>query len=354
MNTSYRLSIGLVLLCLCMVIVAACGGSPAAPAPAAPAAESEEPEAADTAASGALETTDVSIRLSWVPQWQFAGYIAAEVNGYYDEAGLNVTINGGGPEFPEIQMVASEADTFGTQWPDTIMIARENDVDLVMLATFFQTSPTAYMVHADSGIASPEDFIDKSVAVFYGSGLETEYRGMLAEVGVDASTITEVPGEFTLEPFLSRRVDVWPVYATDQPNTVRNQGVDINLLFARDYGVTMIGDGLFATRAFVEANPRTTEAFVHASLRGWNWAAENPEEAVALIHEYNPEIAVEQLTFEAQETIPLLRYGAGETCIGWNDMAAWDAEHEMLVNLGTLQGEATVADSMTNEFVESY
>jgi ABC-type nitrate/sulfonate/bicarbonate transport system substrate-binding protein len=265
-----------------------------------------------------------------------------------------VTLNGGGPEFPEVQMVSSGADQFGTTWADTLFIARENGINLVSLATLFQTSPSAYMVHADADINEPADFAGKTVGVFYGGGIESEYRALLQSEGVDRSQIDEVPGEVSLEPFLSRRVDVWPVYATDQPNTVREMGVDIDLIYARDYGIVMIGDTLFATEEFVAQNPNTTQAFVSASLRGWQWAIANPDAAIELVHNYNPEIDIEQLRFEAEQTIPLLTYGAGATCVGYNDSAVWEAERELLVDLEVIAGNVTVDEVMTNRFVDAF
>ncbi len=352
------------LLVLIAFLIGACGGATEAPAASEPeeeaAAPAEEAAAEDGAATdaeeatGEPEVTDVSIRFSWVPQYQFAGYIVAEVNGYYDEVGLDVTLNGGGPEFPEVQMVAGGSDTFGTSWPDTIMIAHENDIDLVTLATFYQTSPSAYMVHADSGIEGVEDFVGKTVGVFYGGGLETEYRGMLAAEGIDASEISEVPGEYHLEPFISRRVDVWPVYATNEPNVARREGLEIDLIYARDHGVTMIGDALFTTEEFATNNPNTTRAFVEATLRGWNWAAENPEAAVELLEEYNSDLDHEQLTFEATEGYKLLTYGAGATCIGWNDATAWEAAQEMLVELGIIEEAMPLEAVMDNSYVADY
>jgi ABC-type nitrate/sulfonate/bicarbonate transport system substrate-binding protein len=314
----------------------------------------EEEEDTTGAAAGEPEVTDVSIRFSWVPQYQFAGYIVAEVNGYYDEAGLDVTLNGGGPEFPEVQMVAGGSDDFGTSWPDTIMLAHENDIDLVTLATFYQTSPGAYMVHADSGIESVEDFAGKTIGVFYGGGLETEYRGLLAAAGIDQSEMEEVPGEFNLEPFISRRVDIWPVYITSEPHIARREGVEIDLILPRDYGVAMMGDSLFTTEEFATNNPNTTRAFVEATLRGWNWAAENPEEVITLLQEYNPELDTEQLTYEATEGYKLLTYGAGAECIGWNDAEAWQAEQELLVELGVIEETIPLDEIMNNSFVADY
>jgi ABC-type nitrate/sulfonate/bicarbonate transport system substrate-binding protein len=303
---------------------------------------------------GAPELTDVSMRFQWIPQWQFAGYIAAQVRGYYEEEGLNVTLNAGGPDFPTKQLVASGSDDFGTAWVDSMYLSRQRGVPLVAVLTMFQTSPSAFMVHADSGIEGPEDFVGKTVAVYYGGGEETEYIGMLNAAGVERDQVNEVPGQFSLEPFLQRRIDVLPVYATDQPNKVRNQGVDIRLIHGRDYGVVMMGDVLFATEEFIARYPNTVQAFVDASLRGWNWAVENPDEAVALVADYNPELDPEQLTFEAQETIELLTYGAGERCIGWNDPQAWETQRQLLLDLELLEEPVSFEDAANNTFVENY
>ncbi|NJK79165.1 MAG: ABC transporter substrate-binding protein [Chloroflexaceae bacterium] len=324
-------------LLVLVVLVVACGtAAPAVTDPNAP------------------EQREVIMRFQWIPQWQFVGYIAAEVNGYYDEVGLDVTLNGGGPEFPAKQIVASGSEQFGVAWADSMYTARQQGVELVALATLFQVNPTAYMVHSDSGIGGVEDFPGKRVAVFYGGGVEVEYRAMLAAAGVDRSTIIETPGEFSMEPFLRRRVDVWPVYATDQPRAVRQQGAEIDLIFARDYGVVMMGDVLFATSTFIEENPNTVRAFVEASLRGWEWALANPEAAVDLVAEYNPELDRDQLTFEASQTIELLTYGPGARCVGYSDPAVWEAEHQMLLDIGVLEAPIPFEQVANNSFVEGY
>ncbi len=331
--------LGLVLLAL---VVAACGGASSGGTPGA---------GAPTAAGGQqLETTKVSVRLLWVPQYQFAGYIVAKVKGFYDEVGLDVTLNPGGPEIAAVPLVSGGSDTFGVETPDTVLLARERGIPLVALATFFQASPGGFMVHSDSGISGPQDFVGKTVGLSPGS-LETEYRGMLAVNQVDRSKITEVPFDFNLAPFLSRRVDVWPVYVTDQPNTARKQGADVRVIVARDFGVTILGDGLFTTEAFLARNPNTTQAFIDATLKGWEYAAANPDETVALLAAYNKELTVDQLTFEGRETIKLLRYGAGAKCIGWNDRAAWEAEHKTLVDLKILKAPANLDSAINNSFV---
>lgn len=300
------------------------------------------------------EVRDVSMRLQWFPQFQFAGYIVAEQKGYYDEGGLNVTIVPGGPDLVSLPLVATGRDTFGSTGADTVLIAREQDLDVVALATWFQASPVGFMVHSDSGIAGPEDFAGRTVGMFYGDNVETEYRALLAATGVDRATINEIPGDFSLAPFLERRADVWPVYATDQPNTARREGAEVELILARDYGVHLLGDVLFTTAAFAERNPNTVQAFVDATVRGWQDALNNPDEAIELILEFNPELDREQLAFEAAETIKLVRYGIGERCPGFNDRGAWESEAGLLQSLGILQAAPDLDAAVRNEPVADY
>jgi NitT/TauT family transport system substrate-binding protein len=323
------------LLLLLVILLSACTAQPAAP-------------------TNTIEQPKISMRLQWFPQYQFAGYIVAKEKGYYREAGLDVTLNPGGPDLVSLPLVASGSDTFGSTGADTILIAREKDIPVVALATWFQTSPVAFMVHSDAGIKTPNDFEGRTVGMFYGDNVETEYRALLAAANVDRSKITEVPGDYSITPFLNRRVDVWPVYATDQPNTARREGADIELILARDYGVSLLGDVLFTTEEFATKNPNTVQAFVNATLRGWQFALDNPAETVDLIAAYNPELNKEQLAFEAAETIKLLRYGAGATCPGWNGAAAWNTEADLLRQLDILASDADLATALRNDFVAAY
>jgi ABC-type nitrate/sulfonate/bicarbonate transport system substrate-binding protein len=338
MHLTTRHSSLLLLLALALA-AAGCGGT---------ASEPEQP------ATNGLERTEVTMRFQWIAQWQFAGYIAAEVRGYYDEAGLDVTLQSGGPDFPAKQLVASGSEQFGTAWVDSMYLSQQRGVPLVALLTIFQSSPSLYMVHADSDIEEPADFAGKTVAVYPGGGVETEYLALLETADIAREQINEVPGQFSLEPFIQRRLDVLPVYATDQPYRVQQRGVEFRLIDARDYGVELMGDVLFATADFIDQNPNTVRAFVHASLRGWEWAVANPEEAVELIATYNPDLDPGHLAFEAQETIPLVTYGAGERCIGWNDRAAWEAEEQLLLDLGMLEEAVPFEQAANNTFVADY
>ncbi len=312
-----------------------------------------KPPAAATPGTGP-EVRQVSMRLQWFAQYQFAGYIVAKVKGYYQEAGLDVTLNPGGPDLVPLPLVASGKDTFGSTGADTILTSREQDIDVVALSTWFQTSPVAFMVHSDSNIHGPQDFPGHTIGMFYGDNVETEYLALLAATGVSREAITEIPGDFSLAPFLQRRADIWPVYATDQPNTARREGATISLIVARDYGVQLMGDVLFTSATFARENPNTVRAFVSATLRGWAYAISNPKETVDLIVAYNPDLNKDQLTFEANETIKLITYGMGKLCPGYNNLAVWESEAKLLKDLAILKAPATLDAALDNTYVSQY
>ncbi len=315
---------------------------------------SSNPASNTPTASDKPEVTEVSMRLQWLPQFQFAGYLVAEARGYYRDAGLNVTILPGGPDAVPLPLVATGANTFGSTGADTVLISREQGIEVVALATWFQASPVAFMVHRDSGIRSPQDFAGRRVAMFYGDNVETEYRALLAATGVDPASITEIPGDYSLAPFLERRADVWPVYATDQPYTARAAGAEIDLIVARDYGVELMGDVLFTTAEFARKNPNTVRAFVQATLRGWQDALTDPAAAIDIILARSPDFDRGHLEFEATETIKLLRYGIGATCVGASDRQAWAKEAELLRSLGVLKTALDPATVLLTDAVDDY
>src|SRR3954451_17025584 len=98
------------------------------------------PGASGAAAGGAL--TKVKFQLQWVAQSQFAGYYAAIDQGYYRDAGLDVSLLLGGPNVNNVQVVATGGADIGTAWLPNMLQSREGGSDLVSTAQVFQRSGT--------------------------------------------------------------------------------------------------------------------------------------------------------------------------------------------------------------------
>src|SRR6188472_2312513 len=174
-------------------VFAACSGGGASSAPtgaASAGAPSTAPSAAGSPAGSAAALDEVRLQLQWAPQAQFAGYFAAQEQGYYEAAGLKVTLLDGGPDvIPQAVGSAADGPEFTISWVPKVLEAREGTPasDLVDIAQVFQRSGTLSVSWTGSNITSPTDFKDKKVGL-WGSGNELEVTAAAKKAGLAEGT----------------------------------------------------------------------------------------------------------------------------------------------------------------------
>src|SRR5438128_6635289 len=105
--------------------------------------------------------TKVRFQLQWVAQSQFAGYYAALDQGYYKDAGLDVSLLLGGPNINNVQVVATGGADIGTAWLPNMLQSREGGTDLISIAQIFQRSGTRMASFKAANITSPKDMAGK-------------------------------------------------------------------------------------------------------------------------------------------------------------------------------------------------
>ena len=135
----------------------------------------------------AAQGDDVTLRLKWLHQAQFAGFYTAEQKGFYENNGIDITINPGGIDFPAVQMVAGGGDMFGVTGGDQILLARDKGVPIVAIAVIYPGNPFTMFALESSGISEPKDFIGKKIGIQPGANEELMYRAMMANAGIDTS-----------------------------------------------------------------------------------------------------------------------------------------------------------------------
>jgi len=292
----------------------------------------------------------VNLRLKWLHQAQFAGFYTADQKGFYEKNGIDVTINPGGVDFPAVQMVASGSEHFGVTGADQILIAREKGVPLVALAVIYRESPFVLFALEESGISQPSDFIGKNVGVKLGGNEELTYRAMMQGANIDTSQVKEVPVKFDISPLLSGQVDVWPGYAINEPITAEEKGYAVNLIWPKDYGVDLYADTLFTTEEMIEKNPDVVRRFVIATLQGWNYAYNNPDEAVSYTLMYSDTLTKEHETLMMQASLPLLRPEG--RAIGHIDAEVFEGMQALLLENEYMKQPIDLEKAYTNRFVQ--
>ena len=235
----------------------------------------------------------VTLQLKWVTQAQFAGYYVAKEKGFYDEAGLDVTINPGGPDIAPPQVIAGGGADVIIDWMPSALASREKGVPLVNIAQPFKRSGMMLTCRKETGIATPADLRGRTLGVwFYGN--EYPFLSWMAKLGIPTTGGTDgatvLKQGFNVDPLLQKQADCISTMTYNEYWQVVDAGLtpaDLVVFKYEDEGVATLEDGLYALEdrlkdaAFVDRMAR----FVKASMQGWAWARENPKEAALIVLE---------------------------------------------------------------------
>ena len=295
----------------------------------------------------------VSVRLKWSHQAQFAGLYAALDRGFYEAAGLDVTLREGGRDANAVTMVASGSDTFGVWGADQVLIARSRRIPIVAVGVILQESPVCFFAAEASDIRTPSDFAGRTVGMQYGTNVRTEYVAMMRRAGIALESVTEFPSGYSLQSFLEGRVDVWNGYEFNEPLLAERHGVPVRLIKPADYGVDMYADALIASETTVNERPEVTAAFVQATVRGWRYALANEAHAVGMVLRREPRLSSGHESAMLAALRPLiLGRGVGLQGIGAMDRGIWASMLEEIVTQGLGGAEPVVLEeTFTNRFL---
>lgn len=261
-------------------------------------------QAASSSNSQPLER--VSLQLKFFHQFQFAGYYAALAQGYYANEGLDVDIKERQPEQNYIQQIQQGETTYGIG--DSGIIADyAKGKPLVALAAIFQHCALVLFSKQSSGIISPYEMAGKRIMYDAVGENNATVRALLAEAGLNENRYIPVPESFDIADLIQDKVDVMSGYLTDKPFEFQQQNVKVNIINPQNYGIDFYGDLLFTSQAELIQHPGRAERFRRASLKGWQYALDHPEETIQLIiNKYRSKRTLEQLRFEAHATRKLI------------------------------------------------
>src|SRR5467141_43394 len=201
----------------------------------------------------------VTIQLKWVAQAQFAGYFVAKEKGFYKDAGLDVTIKPGGPDVATPQVIAGGGADVVVDWMPSALASREKGVPLVNISQTFKKSGLELTCRAETGVKKPADFKGKTIK-----------QG------------------FNVDPLLQKQADCVSTMTYNEYWQVIDGGFKPSQLVVfkyEDEGVATLEDGLYVLEKSLKdpAFVAKMAKFVKASMKGWDYAKKNPDEAVKII-----------------------------------------------------------------------
>ncbi len=240
----------------------------------------------------------VVLQLKWKHQFQFAGYYAAQQLGYYRAAGFEVDMREHETGTSDFDVVANGEATFGVA-DSSIVLQRLQDRPFVILTTVYQHSPLVFITLKEDNIRSPYELAGKNL-MFRRNHDDASLLAMLTDLGITEDDYTWIPSSYDDMALLRDDVDAMSAYSTSQTFLYEQLGIDIRIIDPSNYGIDFYGDLLFANQSYVEANPERAAAFAEASLQGWQFALENPEQVIDwIMNDYGTDQNLESLHYEA-------------------------------------------------------
>jgi NitT/TauT family transport system substrate-binding protein len=245
------------------------------------------------AGAASAQAEAVKLQLKWVTQAQFAGYFVAQAKGYYKDAGLDVTILPGGPDINPEQVLAGGGADVVVDWMPSALATREKGSPVVNIAQPFKRSGMMLTCRKDTNITKPEEFKGKTLGVWFG-GNEYPFLSWMSQLGIPttggADGVTVLKQGFNVDPLLQKQADCISTMTYNEYWQVIEAGVkpeDLVVFKYEDQGVSTLEDGLYVLEGKLKdpAFVQTMAKFVKASMKGWDEARANPDEAVKTVLE---------------------------------------------------------------------
>ncbi|HRN18077.1 MAG: ABC transporter substrate-binding protein, partial [Trueperaceae bacterium] len=305
----------------------------------------------------------VNFQSKWFPQAQFAGYFVAQDKGFYAEEGLDVTVLDGGNVNPTVAVASGNAD-FGTDWLANILVQREQGLNVVYIGQMFQVAGYRLVALKSSGIETFADMAGRKVGVWaFGNEFATE--AVFAKAGLTSSldpTISNPDVEavvYAFDPGLvfPNEVDVASAMTYNELDQIVGLGYDLsvlNVLNPADIGADILEDGVFANADVLATDnfkgsgltgKEVAERFLRASIRGWQYAVDNQEEAVNIVLKScgdtcagsgSRQSPLIHQTWMMAETGKLVK-PTPDTAVGSIDRADFERSVQLLVDVGLIK-----------------
>ncbi|WP_281976655.1 ABC transporter substrate-binding protein [Pseudorhizobium flavum] len=243
------------------------------------------------AAVQVASAADITLQLKWVAQSQFAGYYVAEDKGFYDEEGLDVEIKAGGPDIAPEQVIAGGGADVIVAWMGGALVAREKGVPLVNIAQPYQKSGLQLICPKDGPIQTEADFKGHTLGVWF-FGNEYPFFAWMNKLGLSTEGgpdgVTVLKQSFDVQPLVQKQADCISVMTYNEYWQAIDAGFkpeDLVIFNYTEMGNDLLEDGLYVLEDKL-ADPEFKEnmvKFVRASMKGWKYAMENPDEAAEIV-----------------------------------------------------------------------
>ena len=303
--------------------------------------------------ASAADKVNLNLQLGWLVGGNQVGEVAAKRMGYYDQEGLNVTIQPGGPNVDGVAVVASGRYESGqVSSSPSVMLAVSQGLPIRCFAVGAQRHPYTYFSLDKKPVRKPADLVGKKVGIQ--PTAMVLLRALLAQNKINEKDVNVIPIGADMSPLMTGQVDVVTGWLTNTTalKVLGKERVDMSLW---DAGVRLYALPYYANIKTLQSQPRVLEGFLRATSRGWQYAQANRDQAVDLLVKEYPNLNREDERV-ALDTMLQYTFGDLTRAQGWGamDPAIWQEQINLYSQLGQFTASTPkLADVMTLDILKA-
>ena len=296
----------------------------------------------------------VEVRFTWQFKGEHAPLFIALEKGFYADEGLDVQLTEGSGAETVVKIVAQGIDTIGFGPATTVAEAIGNDLPVQMVAVYEPKTPIGLMSFPDVQLKTPKDLEGRTLGLTANESFSHLWAPFAKLNGVDLTKVRKVVLDYSSRNglFISRKIDVQSTFLNvDVPMMEKKTGTHFNTLKVSDFGLQLLGGGLFVNDEYAKSHPETLRKLLRATAKGYRAAHEDPKAAVAALSKHLrvklPEDVLEQQLNITMDDVPT----TGDKPLGWQDPAEWRANIDLLRQIGVIKSSKASTYYYTNRYL---
>jgi NitT/TauT family transport system substrate-binding protein len=300
----------------------------------------------------ASAATPVTFQLNWFAGGPNAGFASALAQGYYKDAGLDVTIVQGNGSGNTAQLVANGRAQLA--YADAVAVTQliAKGAPMKVVSTIYQSNPNEVSALKKTGMKSVKDLAGKKVGLPSGSSQTTMLPLFLKANGLKESdmTLLNMPPASMVPSLMQGQVDAILGSMDAYQIQLEAQGAELDNWRFADYGVPTVSTSIFVSDQYLKDNPDVVRKFIAASLKGWSFALDNPAQSVKDLKQVFPEMNEKQAASELAAITPLFCSG-GAKYIGRAEDSQWVKTQDLLSEVKLLPTGVDPKTYYTNDYL---
>lgn len=304
------------------------------------------------------EKTAITVCLDWTPNTNHTGMFVALEKGYYEEAGLDVTIVQP-PENGATQACAAGQAQFAIDCQDILAAVFTSDTPLgvTAVASLVQHNTSGIMSLKGQGMDKPAGLTNKTYLTWDSPIELATMESVVNGDGGDWSKVEKIPNTVTDEAQdVKQNPDhaIWVFYGWGGINAKVNS-VDTDFFYFKDIDEVFdyYTPVLVANNEFLNTNPDAAKAFLEATKKGYEFAIANPKEAADILinsDDTKSLVGSEELVYESQEWISQ-QYIADAEKWGYIDPARWNGFYSWLYDNKLIEKDISENVGFSNDYL---